>query len=165
MEITHQGYNYKCFSLPARSTISEYYPDKSIKSPIQPSVDLLQISDNILFISNRLEHLQTSLAKISLLTFSNNNIHNNIINNNNTNSDSTLRVFESTTTSSMNQFMQLRVAKKSKSKPTIPQSLSIPSTPSLFVLSDSDRQEIEALQPSSHKIKPLLLPHLQSQIV
>ena len=74
MEITHQGYDYKCFGLPARSTISEYYPDKSIKSSIQPSVDLLQISDNILSISNRLEHLQTSLAKISLLT-SNNLFH------------------------------------------------------------------------------------------
>ena len=167
MEITHQGYDYQMFGLPARSTISEYYPDKSIKHTPQPSIDMLQISENILSISNRLKHLQTSLAKLSLSTSSpnNTNINNNIINNNNLGSDSTLRVFESTATSSMNPSSQLRVDKKSKPTPTISKPSSILPTPSPSELTDHDRQEIEALQPPSPKAKAPLLPQLQPNVV
>ena len=109
MEIKHQGYDYKRFCLPAQSTISEYYPDKSIKPTFQTSVDLLQISQHISLISTRLDNLQTSLTKRSLQSSLNNsnnnkhkNINNNIINNNYNGSYSTLRVLESTATSSMN---------------------------------------------------------------
>ena len=78
------------------------------------------------FISNRMEHLHTSLAKRSLSTSPHNtNNNNNNVNNNNTGSDYTIRVLEPTATSSINSSMQLRVAKKPNYKPNISKPSSI----------------------------------------